>query len=346
MESYRYSDDDIQEEDIQMEEENDRRLRQAINYLKNHGGPDSFELYRDRVNRINDLIINRYVDEGRLFDVDMYRELRRMVDSQLEAFNRSTENVIEVSSDESLDSLSSGDPDVQMSGALYRDDADDPATPERSPRRRASLTPSPPPAPRPRSRFWKASGKDLGPPLPRPSFREEPPTAEIGSIQWRYGGPRNTAEDWKRNFPPILPFGESLSIREMESRQINYDLAMGPFATPEQAMAKRPDMYENPNKEGSYDTGARFKLLRNTETRREVERVLGDGMSFLRSVVREFNDAGGKGIQVKKDYAPRVFLETVHVPRRNAPRRPSTGLGPSPAGSGRRSSAPTGTYLV
>jgi hypothetical protein len=301
-------------------------------------------MYRDRVNRINDLIIQRYVDEGRLFDLDMYRELRRMVNAQLDSFDRSKEDVIEVSSDESL---SSGDPDVQMSGALYRDE-DEPVTPEQSPPR----TPSPPPAPR-RERFWKASERDLGSPLPPLSFgKKDPPAAEVGAIQFRYGGPRNTAEEWKKNFPPILPFGESLAIREMESRQINFDLSRGPQVSPEQAMAKHPDMYKDPTKEGPYDTGARFKLLRNAEARREIERVLGDGLPILRSVVREFNDAGGKDVQVRKDYTPRVFLETIHVPRRNAPRRPSTALGPSGSGSGsgsgRRSSfsARTGTYLT
>ena len=69
----------INEEGIVSEEQNNRRLRQAISYLATGGGSDTLDLYTDRVQKINDKILQQYAEEEYLFDPKLYRQLRAMV---------------------------------------------------------------------------------------------------------------------------------------------------------------------------------------------------------------------------------------------------------------------------
>jgi hypothetical protein len=69
----------IEEEDIVSEEQNNRRLRQAIGYLATGGGFDALDLYIDRVQKIDDLILQQYAEEEYLFDSKLYQQLKAMV---------------------------------------------------------------------------------------------------------------------------------------------------------------------------------------------------------------------------------------------------------------------------
>ena len=69
----------IEEEDIVSEEQNNRRLRQAIGYLATGGGSDALDIYIDRVQKIDDLILQQYAEDEYLFDQKLYQQLKAMV---------------------------------------------------------------------------------------------------------------------------------------------------------------------------------------------------------------------------------------------------------------------------
>jgi hypothetical protein len=320
------------------EEESNRRLQQAISYLSAHGGQDSFPLYKERVNTINDLILHDYVEEGRRFDPEMYRHLRDMVDTQLDAFDR------EEGARGSLgDSYSEESEDVHMSDALYREDISGPESdPGEGSSRRPPRRYSEPP--RPQTRGYRGPREKVPavqsqrpPPRVKPAKDEHP-----GAISWYYGGPKNTKEIWKRQYPSMLPFGETLAMREFESQKISYDLMMGPQADPIDAAAKNPvkfdDALDKVLKKSPYDTGSRIKLLSSPDIRMDVETATD--YKLLYDAVQEFNNGGGYNLQVKKNYVPRLFLDYINMPRVVRGRRRSSGSGPGPSPIGRRASTP------
>jgi hypothetical protein len=90
-------DSSINEEGIVSEEQNNRRLRQAISYLVTGGGSDTLDLYTDRVQKINDKILQQYAEEEYLFDPKLYRQLRAMVQEvQIESSQMDEDDVDDV----------------------------------------------------------------------------------------------------------------------------------------------------------------------------------------------------------------------------------------------------------
>lgn len=108
------------EAELITKEANDRRLRQAIIYLANHGDPDPYTEYRDRVDNINKFILGQYDTEGYSFDHKLYRRLRRMVKDQLREFRRADEEEAELFNGK-------GD-DVEEINAPYRTNPREPST--------------------------------------------------------------------------------------------------------------------------------------------------------------------------------------------------------------------------
>jgi hypothetical protein len=148
---------------------------------------------------------------------------------------------------------------------------------------------------------------------------------EVREIAWSYGGPLNEPEEWWKDYPPSLPFGETLHMQEWESLKVTADLARGPFedagdaAVVENNVPFSAAARKLPHK-SPYDSGSRFTLPQDAGVRMQQLSALGEGQSLLLEVVAEFNGGDKENLE-KKDYAPRIFLERILGPRHNSPRR-------------------------
>ncbi|KAF2691547.1 hypothetical protein K458DRAFT_411270 [Lentithecium fluviatile CBS 122367] len=269
-------------------EHNNRRLRQAIRYLNTEGGPDPPAEYINRVQDIQDAIIKQYREASYPHDPQLYRQLRSLVREVQNNFQR----VIGEESTADLEDSDASIEDLFTPDAFNREEEDQELTP---PDRRAhrSATLSPPPA--------------------------GPRKAEVLKTQYLYGGPDNEVEEWHKDFPAALSFGETLYMQGWESVKIDYDLAESAKKSaddpnhvvttnvPYSAVEAR---FGTPNQ---YESGSRFKIPGKVW---DMVKKLTTSPSSLTSIVDEFNEGGDLQEQKNKDYAPRVFLPQISlVPR-------------------------------
>ncbi|KAF2796099.1 hypothetical protein K505DRAFT_4564 [Melanomma pulvis-pyrius CBS 109.77] len=307
-------------EDIISEEVNNRRLRQAISYIATEGGSDTSALYANRVQKIDDSILQQYAERGYLFDPKLYRQLRAMVREVQTGFRRIGEE------DEILED--SEDVEQLEQKALLREEDDLQDQPGSDLHSYASSSDANSYGSeiqddipynseyRQQKRDGKAPTGQAKPPGHRPTAIPAPVRATAAEdtgpweMQWRYGGPKNDMEEHHKNFPASLPFGETLYMQQWESMKIHYDL--------KQSAARKPndppiftnvgyDKVRLPTSKTPFDSGSRFKL---PEAKPEFTKWLDtQGAGLLKSAAGSFNSGGAHDSHADNDYAPRIFLE-------------------------------------
>jgi hypothetical protein len=274
------SDDEPREQ-----EANNRRLTQAVNYLQQEGGDDSPSTFIDRVNRINETLLNQLPQQGQTFDAKLYRQVRVLV--------MDIEREYRYAAEEESSFLESGDVsppyDIPPTAneALYRDDSS-----------------SPPPTPTPataRTQYSRALTQR----------RPESDDNVQRERRFKYGGPGNEPENWHRDFPAILPFPETLLMAHWESLKIDYDLTRAKGE--KNAETDVPFVHEELQPYfdlSQYESGSRFKLPAVSTETQEIINKYG-GVHTLKNDVNKWNKWDTS--KENNKYAPRVFLEKFEV---------------------------------
>lgn len=264
------------------QEDTELVLGKAIRYMTSNGGFDSQELYDDRVNRIDTIILKGYHNHGYLYDHRLYRQLRSLVrDAQTK---NSAEDESDFSdSDASIEELYSPE-------ALYREDE----SPDYTPAGRQ--------APRPAT------------PTPRlPGTRR----AEVIETQFLYGGPNTEVEEWHKDYPIALPFGETLFNQEWESMKIDYDLAESArtlHSDKDHVVHTNVPYIAAEARFGTpvqYESGSRFRIPAKVWTKWDQVEEGTMSKSALAKRVDEFNQGGNLKEQEDNTYVPRIFLTQV-----------------------------------
>lgn len=262
-------------------ETNDSILRRAIVYVTNEGGSDSPETFADKVQRIDDSIIQGFRRPGRSFDAKLYQHLRKLVQEVQNDHRRITEEKSASDpNDANIEELHAPD-------ALYRtiEDADSPQSPVRRNTRFSSPTSS--------------------------QLRE----AKVRKTQFLYGGPNNEPEEWHDVVPADFVFGEGPKMEKWESMKVRQDLtrsAKGSASNSGASTSKLPylALANHFARKDQYDSGSSFKLPSIADNAwDQMKRVTGS-LPFWK-VAEEFNRGGVVRQHLEKDYAPRIFLPQV-----------------------------------
>lgn len=278
-EIYSLSDDDTSQKDA-----NDRRLAQAINYLQHQGGDDSHFIYMDRVNRIDETLLNQLPNRGPTFNRELYQHLRALVIGVRRDFENAAEQAsLDMESDDEfahVDSLMAFEEE-----ALYRGD---------------SPSPTPTPAPSKR-RISKAL-------TPRSPVSDE----KVERMRsFKYGGD-SEIENWYRDYPASLPFPETLMMAHWESMKIEFDLNRPKdAATAETIVPLEVPQIQQYFELPLYESGSRFKLPTVSDEDQVAVNKLGTQIHLEKAVNRFFERDQTDG--GTKDYVPRLFLENLNV---------------------------------
>jgi hypothetical protein len=277
---------------------NDSHLREAIEYLNSEGVPDTLEEYRDNIRQIEDHILRQYVEEGYSYNRKLYRTLQRLVRSQQRKFAQAGTTMAQSSHNEGYrERRKSHDlsHDLGMHAGSSRD-----------PRRSAPAESLPRPEEVPAS-------------LPKASLPEDDMKK-----QYRYGGPDNEAEEWHKNHPNDLSFGENQATQEWASLRIQLDLQQGAMRTPGQEDpivrnqgSSSAVRYRAPEAH-MYESGTKFTLPPRSEKFQAFIAEHPELMEVddLAPVVNDFNRGGDEEEElVRKDYGPRAFLGKIAAPR-------------------------------
>jgi hypothetical protein len=268
----------ISEEEPTQQELNDRRLAQAVNYLRTEGGEDFPTTFISRVNRIDEALVQSLPKQGRNFDPELHRKVRTLV--------RKIQHDYEAAADEDFMQLEDEDvlPESYVTEtaeeALYREES-----------------PSPRPAPKTKVHAPRRPGDDDSVELER---------------EFKYGGPHNEVEYWHKNFPDSLPFPETHLMAHWESLKIDYDLSR----SKEDTAVETNVPFDHPHllpyfHLPQYESGSRFRHPEvSEENARRVSRYGTEAQ--LRKVVEAFY-RGDDVNTSKKDFVPRIFLEKFSV---------------------------------
>jgi hypothetical protein len=267
------------------------QLGQALNYLQQEGGDDSPPTFMDRINRINETLLIQSPQQGHTFDPTLYKQVRAMVLKYKRDFN----DAVNGSSPQIEDDEEWSDASAPTTSreALYRADTESP-------------TPTPTHSPVIASRTAKteASARKLLAPI----------NDNVQRVRiFKYGGPRNEAEEWCKEAPPTFPFGETFLMAHWESLKIDYDLAK---AAKDGGVAETDVPMDHVQlqpyfKLSQYESGSRFRLpLVSNKIQDTVSRYgTADRLSEVVSDLCELDQSGGG----PKHYAPRVVLENFQV---------------------------------
>jgi hypothetical protein len=266
------------EEEPTQQELNDRRLAQAVNYLRTEGGEGSPTTFISRVNRINEALVQSLPKQGRNFDPGLHRQVRTLVQKIQHDYEAATDECfMQLDNEEVLPE--SYVPEVTEE-ALYREE-------------------SPPPDQAPKTKAH----------TPRRPGDDEDVERER---EFKYGGPHNEVEYWHKNFPDSLPFPETHLMAHWESLKIDYDLSR----SNEDTAVETNVPFDHPHllpyfHLAQYESGSRFRHPEvSEENARKVSRY--GTVEQLRIFVEAFNR--GDDINTsKKDFAPRIFLEKFSV---------------------------------
>ncbi|KAH6333071.1 hypothetical protein HBI38_002890 [Parastagonospora nodorum] len=311
-EIYLVSDDDTSRKDA-----NDRRLAQAVNYLQHEGGNDSHATYMDRVNRIDEALLNQLPHQGPMFSHELYQQVRALVIGVRRDFdNAAQQDSFDMDSHDELAYIDS--PMAFEEEALYRGDSQSP-------------TPTPAPSKRRTSNVL----------APRSLVSEE----KVQRVRsFKYGGD-SEIESWHSDYPASLPFPETLMMAHWESMKIDFDINRPKDAATAETIVplEIPQMqqyFELP----LYESGSRFKLPTVSDEDQVAVNKLGTKL-HLQKVVDKFfeRDQTNGG---KKDYVPRLFLENFNVDHQWAPDRLRSKLNASPTKSRTFQSATTGKITL
>ena len=275
-----------EEEKPTQREFNDRHIAQAINYIAADGGDDSPALFVDRVYRIDEALLRPLQQTRGDFDQNLYNQVSEMVLGVQLGYEDAKET-ISTPIENSDDAVQEDHTPSPMTPTLYRG-ADEAEAPQ----------PEPSSAP---LRARRGGSKD--------NVQRE--------REFKYGGPGNEIEKWRKDYPPSLPFPETLQMAHWESLKINYDLSRSAkgadtrnFETNVPFHHPQLDQYKNLP---PYDSGSRFKLPVPTPFYEGQIIELGS-VQKLRMVVHAITK-GDRDEEIAKDYAPRLFLEKFGVGR-------------------------------
>ncbi|ORY17394.1 hypothetical protein BCR34DRAFT_37126 [Clohesyomyces aquaticus] len=291
---------------------NDRRIHQAIAYISNQGGNDSIQSYANRLEVIDEYIIQQYVELAYSFDPKLYRQLKSM----LRAAQRDMRNteaagvgMIESASEDLEECLSRRDEHFDISDET-----------------RASLmSSSRPPQTKVNPSTNLHYNKLVSKPTRTVAKQRTAPAALVTEKEWTYGGPNNAVEVWHHNFPPSLPFGETLFMQELESRMIDFDLAESAKKREQVANGKAGDNddvvetnvpYHSVHLPDSneFESGSRFRLPKLDRGAHALAVYLPEDL--LPRICEEINVVTEKE-QKGNGYAPRIFLEHIKPLRGN-----------------------------
>lgn len=307
-----YGYDYSEESDSADQRYNNDQLQKAIRYMISEGRGDDLDLYFTRVNAIEEHILQNYVNYGKSFDPGLYQRLQSLVrevqddvfevdeessslstdsNGEVEALYRNNEDELDVNSDDSSDDSSSVE-------ELYRPGFDDGAVSSVSTNTPKSKCALPPKVQAGAARFSKDED-------------------ELEK-SFLYGGPDNDKEQWFRDLPPILPFGETPYMERWDSMKINYDLNEAAKKSGDKEPVRTTVPYDDvepadPSRSylpSTFDSGSRFKLpvltpeFQTTNKNRQTEI-----RKLLPGIVAEFN-AGGPS-KTRERYVPRIFLPKI-----------------------------------
>ncbi|CAE7206656.1 hypothetical protein P3342_011358 [Pyrenophora teres f. teres] len=270
---------------------NDRRLAQAINYIAEEGGNDSPETFINRVDAIDEALVQRLSQQGRNYDPALYRRARALVREVQHDF----EDAAQESSSPPLESLDSSIlvsedelPEYYTPSAidaLYRED----------------------------EKIGDAH-KDIRHSMP---YNER--KVELERI-FKYGGPKNDPEQWARTIPAALHFPETFRMAHWESLKIDFDLKESNKKLKTEGKIVGTNVpYDHPHLEryknlSRYDSGSRFKLpVSPRDIQLQISNSkLGTSTNLARAV-KDFSNGTNRKEQIRKDYVPRIFLEEIVV---------------------------------
>jgi hypothetical protein len=291
----------ISEEEPTQRELNDHRLTQAINYLAEEGGDDSPATFIDRVDRIDDALLQQLPQQGRDFDTELYRRARTMV--------REVQHEFEEAAQQSSSSIPATEESEEELPQYYT-----PSAVQALYRARESTLNT---AVAQVEEEERLKAKPKASKL-KPSSEVKKEEAEVihRERKFKHGGPGNMDEIWHKDFPAALPFPETIQMAHWESVKIDYDLSESGKKAKADGKVVETNIpfkcigrhYENLP---LYDSGSRFKLPSLSKEDQAIIEELGT-VKELKKVVQKFNHGDWKA-ELKKDYAPRMWLQELSV---------------------------------
>ncbi|KAL6163201.1 hypothetical protein ACJQWK_10792 [Exserohilum turcicum] len=289
----------ISDEEQSRQVMNDRRLTQAISYLREEGGDDSPARYMKRVARINADLVQRLPQQGEDFDHTLYRHLQAAVREELAAFERARKD--------------------SHSTVLERDGVSALEHEEEISEDQLSEQHSPPPTPA----LYRIDElpDNIRPKSLRTGQKVEEKIQHVR--QFHYGGPSNEAENWHSNFPAVLPFPETFQLAHWESLKIDFDISEpGKKLKADGKVVETNISFDHPalgryKKLSLYESGSRFKLPTPPKEIADAANRLCTEEELAKHV-DSFN-RGGEKEELNKDSMPRIFLEKFSVQKQNGP---------------------------
>ncbi|KAF1974312.1 hypothetical protein BU23DRAFT_567520 [Bimuria novae-zelandiae CBS 107.79] len=325
-----YGSPSVDEDEIADRQFNDTRLQKAIQYLMADGGRDATDLYLTRVQAIDEHILRNYMVEGKSFDLVLYQRLQhlvRVVQQDVQAVDEEA-STMDLDSEPSIEALYRDDDsfdDTSSVEELYRDEDsfDDSSSVEMLYRDAeeevgsagsAFGRPSAIPASSQRNLTVKKSKKKVKWVGDEPTSEDDDPCEK----SFLYGGPNNDPEQWYKELPSVLPFGENPYMEKWESMKINYDLTESAKRTGKDAGPVNTNVpysgVDKNNEKHSYlprrfESGSRFKLpvLEDRWARHKNHRAKLE--TLWPKIVDSFNTGGP--LRSEKGYAPRIVLGQV-----------------------------------
>ena len=272
------------DEEMPDREETDQLLRQAHHYVITEGGKDSPSKFMERIQRINEDLVQEISAHGYNCDPKLYRRVKHKIDHVLREFEDA------VDADSSLYDYSDS-PEYYATAAkkgLYRVDSS-PITPEAPSSRRTA----------------RIGGKD-----------------DVERVHL-YGGPDNHPESWYKKAAASLPFPETIRMADWESLRIHWDLAATGNMEKTEPVTGNGVSFQDPRlthhyKLSQFESGSQFRLP--TPDSADTKRVKAVASTYrLKEAVKTFNESDESKLPGKdgedRDYqwAPRVFLDRLDV---------------------------------
>lgn len=139
-----------------------------------------------------------------------------------------------------------------------------------------------------------------------------------------YGGPDNYPEHWHKEAPAALPFPETIRMADWESLRIHWDLKNTGDMKNKEPVTSNGVSFNNPllahhNTLAQCESGSGFKLPTIQLSDMELINKLVTPDSLHRAVNAFYRSDDTKRENGDYMYAPRAFLETLHVGHQTTP---------------------------
>ncbi|KAJ4409614.1 hypothetical protein N0V91_002535 [Didymella pomorum] len=278
------------DEEMPDREETDQLLRQAHHYVITEGGRDSSSKFMERIQRINEDLVQEISAHGYDCDPKLFRRVKHKIDHVLREF----EDAVDAESSLYDYSDSREYYTAAVEESLYRTDSS-PTTPDGAASRRTA----------------RIGGKDY-----------------VERV-YLYGGPGNHPESWYKKAAASLPFPETIRMADWESLRIHSDLAAIGNMEKTEPVTGNGVSFEDPclthhNKLPQFESGSRFRLP--TPDSADIKRVKAFASNYrLKEAVKAFYEGDESklpakvGEDVDYKWAPLVFLDRLDVGQRLSP---------------------------